>query len=161
MKNMTKEKIQGIIIVILLLIIAFGGSYFASEVKKCGNATEEKEIEFIDISYKDYKKMKKEDVLSIIYIARPGCSFCQQQQPILKQIAQEYNLNINYLNTDDMKEDEIEELIDSYDVFEDGKNFGTPTILLVKKNKILDSVIGYKEKNSIISFFKEHKIIKE
>lgn len=161
MKNMTKEKVQGIIIVILLLIIAFGGSYFASEVKNCSYSTETKEVELNSISYKEYKELKQKDDLSIIYIARPGCSFCQQQQPIVKQIMQEYDLKVNYLNTDDMSSDEVEELIASYDVFEGGENFGTPTILLVQKKKIVDSVIGYKEKASLVSFFKEHKIIKE
>lgn len=161
MKNITKEKVQGIIIVILLLIIAFGGSYFASEVKKCGDNTETKAVELTSISYKEYKEIKKQDELSIIYIARPGCSFCQQQQPIVKQIMQEYDITVNYLNTDDMTQDEADELINSYDVFEGGKNFGTPTILLVQKNKIIDSVIGYTEKTSLLSFFEEHKIIEK
>lgn len=161
MKNMSKEKVQGIIIVILLLIIAFGGSYFASEVKKCGDTTETKEVELTSISYEEYKELKKKDELSIIYIARPGCSFCQQQEPIMKQLANSYDLKVNYLNTDNMSSDEVEELIASYDVFDGGENFGTPTILLVKNKKIVDSVIGFKEKDSLLSFFKEHKLIKE
>lgn len=161
MKNMSKEKIQGIIIVILLLIITFGGSYFASEMKTCSNNTESKEVELASISYSEYKKLKKEDDLSIIYIARPGCSYCQQQEPIVKQIMQEYGLMVNYMNTDDMSSEEIEELINSYDVFKGGDNFGTPTILLVQKGKIVDSTIGYSEKDALVSFFTEHELIEK
>lgn len=161
MKNMSKEKIQGIIIVILLLIIAFGGSYFASEIKNCSVNTENKEVELTNISYTEYKEIKEEDELSIIYIARPGCSYCQQQEPIVKEIMQEYDLTFNYMNTDDMSSEELEELINSYDTFEGGDNFGTPTILLVQKGKIVDSNIGYSEKEALVSFLTEHNLIEE
>lgn len=162
MKNLSKEKVQGIIIVILLLVIVFGGSYFISEIKSCDtNNTTSSEKSLNSISYEEYKELKKEDDLSIIYIARPGCSFCQKQEPIVKELIKEYDLTINYMNTDDMSSEEIEELINSYDVFEGGEKFGTPTILLVQKDKIVDSTIGYTEKDSLIEFFTKHELIKE
>lgn len=162
MKNLTKEKVQGVIIVILLLIIVFGGSYFLSEMKTCKENdvyTSEKSLN--SISYQDYKELKNKDAMSIIYIARPGCSYCQQQLPIINQIISEYDLNINYMNTDNMSEDEIDELIASYDVFDGGKNFGTPTILLVKGGKIIDSNIGYNDKDKIVALFTKYELIKK
>ena len=162
MKKTDKEKIYKGIIVVLLLIIAFGGSYFASELKEnsCKQTATTNELK--SISYSDYKKLKAGKELSIIYVARPGCSFCQQQSPIVKQILGTYSdLTINYMNTDNMGSSDLEEFIKSYDVFKGGENFGTPTFLIVGNNKIVDSKIGYTEQDSLIQFFKDHKLIKE
>ena len=157
MKN--KENIYKGIIIILLLVIAFGGSYFASELKNNNCKTEENDKELVSVSYSDYNKLKKEEGVHIIYVARPTCSYCQKQEPIVKQIASSYDVTINYLNTDNMSGDDLNDFIDSYDVFDGGQNFGTPTFLIVGDNKIKDSIIGYTEQANLIDFFSKYNLI--
>lgn len=159
MKN--KENIYKAIIIILLLVIAFGGSYFASELKDTGCKTEEKTNELTTVSYSDYKKLKDEKGSHIIYVARPTCSYCQKQEPIVKQILSSYDVEINYLNTDNMSSEDLNDFINSYDVFNGGENFGTPTFLIVGDKKIKDSIIGYTEQANLIDFFTKYDLIKE
>ena len=159
MKN--KENIYKAIIIILLLIIAFGGSYFASELKDTNCKTEAKNNELTNISYSEYKELKNEEGSYIIYVARPTCSFCQKQEPIVKQILNTYDIDINYLNTDNMSSADLNDFINGYDVFDGGENFGTPTFLIVGDEKIKDSIIGYSEQANLIAFFTKYNLIKE
>ena len=162
MKKNNKENIYKGIIVVLLLVIVFGGSYFASELKNnCSGSTKAEAKELTQISYADYKNLKKGKDLSVIYVARPTCGYCQKQEPIVKSIKGEYDVEFYYFNTDEVSQGDLEEFIKSYDVFKGGENFGTPTFLLVQKGKIVDSLIGYNEKDSLVSFLKDHKIIEE
>ena len=159
MKN--KENIYKAIIIILLLVIAFGGSYFASELRNTNCNTSEKNNELITISYNEYKELKAEEGSHIIYVARPTCSFCQKQEPIVKQILNSYDVEINYLNTDNLSSQDLNDFINSYDVFNGGENFGTPTFLIVGDKKIKDSIIGYSEQANLIDFFTKYNLIKE
>ena len=159
MKN--KENIYKGIIIVLLLVIAFGGSFFASELKnKNCNMTEEVR-DVTNISYNNYKELLKGKDTSIIYIGRPGCSYCQKQLPIVKQILSSYDIVINYLNTDNLSSEELNELISGYDAFNGGENFGTPTFLIVGNNKVLDGIIGYTERDNLVDLFSKYNIIKK
>ena len=159
MKN--KESIYKGIIVVLLLIIAFGGSFFASELKNNSCNSNEEVRDVNNISYSNYKELLKGKEWSIVYIGRPGCSYCQKQLPIVKQILNSYDVVVNYLNTDNLSSEELNELISGYNAFNGGENFGTPTFLIVGKNKVEDGIIGYTEKDNLIDLFSKYNLIKE
>lgn len=168
---MKKDSIKTIIIVILVLVIVIGGSFVASMLgvnseNNIGGSSYGKEQESIPedeqgdlnmINIDQYLSLKQESNLSIIYIARPTCSYCQMQEPIVKNLVYLYNINVNYLNTDELDEDGFNQLIASDEYFNEG--FGTPLILLVKDNKIVDKAPGYHSKNELITFFQNNGII--
>lgn len=160
LQSTKKEKIQGIIIAILSLIIVLGGAYFASELKYC-DVKEPVEL-LQDIGMTEFTTLLNDKEASIIYIARPGCGFCKQQEPIVEKIVEEQGLTVHYLNTDNLSEDEFYSLVkvDTGLFGEDGKDFGTPTILVVKSGKILDAVVGYKEEEALLEFFDKNGLIK-
>ena len=75
-KGTKKEKIQSIIIAVLSLIIVFGVAFFASELKYCDV---KEEIQLEEIGMNEFITLLNDESASIIYIARPGCGYCQQQ----------------------------------------------------------------------------------
>lgn len=155
-----KEKIQSVIIAVLTLIIVLGGAYFASELKYC----EVKEpVELLqEIGMTEFTTLLNEEEPSIIYIARPGCGYCQQQEPIVEETVEEYGLTVHYLNTDNLTETEMYSLfaVDKELFGEEGKDFGTPTTLVVKSGKIVDSVVGLTSKEGLVELFTKNDLIK-
>ena len=176
MDNKKKEQIKTVAIIVLLLVIVFGGSYFASEVKSNKNTSsktttptnnnqndteisEDKQAELNSIDIDKYLSLKKGSDKSIIYISRPTCHYCQQEDPIIKNIVYETKVTVNYLNTDELDDDGNTKLIKSDDYFSEG--YGTPLILVVQKNKIVDKIEGLTSKEDIVSFFKKYDFIKD
>ena len=66
----------------------------------------------------------------------------------------EYNIKINYLNTDELGEDGNSKLISSDEYFAEG--YGTPILLLVGNGKIINQVDGLTTRDEYINFFKEN-----
>ena len=180
MDSKKKEQIKNATIIILVLVIVFGGSFLASEVKsdksKSNNTTttnkqennttsnddeisEDKQAELNSIDIDKYLSLKKGSDKSIIYISRPTCHYCQQEDPIMKNIVYETKVTVNYLNTDELDDDGNTKLIKSDDYFSEG--YGTPLILVVQKNKIVDKIEGLTSKEDIVSFFKKYDFIKD
>lgn len=119
MDDKKKEQIKTVAIIVLLLVIVFGGSYFASEVKSNKNTSsktttttdkqkdtttdsddnteisEDKQAELNSIDIDKYLSLKKGSDKSIIYISRPTCHYCQQEDPIIKNIVYETNVTVN------------------------------------------------------------------
>ena len=183
MDDKKKDQIKTATIIILLLVIVFGGSYFASEIKSNKNTSsktttttdkqkdtktdsddnteisEDKQAELNSIDIDKYLSLKKGSDKSIIYISRPTCHYCQQEDPIIKNIVYETKVTVNYLNTDELDDDGNTKLIKSDDYFSEG--YGTPLILVVQKNKIVDKIEGLTSKEDIVSFFKKYDFIKD
>ena len=180
MDSKKKEQIKNATIIILVLVIVFGGSFLASEVKsdksKSNNTTptnkqennttsnddeisEDKQAELNSIDIDKYLSLKKGNDKSIIYISRPTCHYCQQEDPIIKNIVYETKVTVNYLNTDELDDDGNSKLIKSDDYFSEG--YGTPLLLVVQKNKIVDKIEGLTSKGNIVSFFKKYGFINE
>lgn len=156
-----KEKIQGIIIAVLAIIIVIGGSFFASELKYCKSNS--KDVELEEIGMTEFTTLLNGESAEIIYLARPGCAFCQKQEPIVKQIIAEHDVVFHYLNTDNLTQDQFNAIIDldeDESLFgENGKKFGTPTILIVKEGKIVDAQVGYTEKAEFEKFLQNNGFI--
>ncbi len=178
MKKKTKENLKTASIVVLVLIIVFGGSYFVSELSGKNsqysqsststdesNAIETEDIpedeqgELNNIDIDEYLTLKKGSEKSIIFIARPGCPWCQLYTPIMKNMVYLYGIKVNHLNTDELTEDGVSKLLASDDYFSEG--YGTPLTLIVQNNEIVDMIAGYTTKDSTIQFFKDNGIINE
>lgn len=119
---------------------------------------DEERKELNNISIDDYLSLLNGEEASIIYIARPTCSHCQVQKPIMENLVFKYeNLKINYLNTDELDNEGIKKLQSSDEFFNEG--WGTPTTLIVKGGKIVDSIAGETSGASLVELFKKYGII--
>lgn len=183
MKKETVEKVKSATIVVLVLIIVFGASYFTSELQECDNGgsstttsstdtnsssdttstssdiPEDEQGDLNDIDIDEYLDLKEDDKASIIYIARPTCHYCQQMEPIVRNIVYEYDVKVNYLNTDELDDEGQSKLIKSDDYFSEG--YGTPLLLVVKDDKIVDIQEGLSDKDTTVKFLKDNGFINE
>lgn len=182
MKKENVEKIKSATIVVLILIIVFGASYFTSELQECENGgsttttsdtsssstdttstssdiPEDEQGDLNEIDIDEYLDLKKGSKASIIYIGRPTCHYCQQMEPIVKNIVYEYGIKVNYLNTDELDDEGQADLIESDDYFSEG--YGTPLLLVVKDDEIVDIQEGYTDKDTTVNFLKDNGFIDE
>ena len=177
MSKKTIEQIKTAAIIVLALIVVFGGSYYASELKNCdpngtggttesidtndtaytSDISESEQADLTSIDIDDYLALKAGSDKAIIYIARPTCSFCQQQEPIMKNIVYEYGITINYLNTDELDNEGLTALVQSDDYFSSG--LGTPLTLIVQDDKIVTYKEGLTSKDDLVSLFQEQELI--
>ena len=87
--------------------------------------------ELIDTDVKLFKKIQSSDKVSIIYMARPSCIFCNNFEPIVRETAAEYSLDMYYTNIDEWTSRDAEKyLYSTLNKFE-----GTPTVLIMYKGR--------------------------
>ena len=155
--NLLKE--VGIFAVVVLVL---GLAFFASK----GNGKEIKPGDFINITLDEYLEKLQGEEKSIIYVARPTCSWCQKETPILKKIIGKYDLNVYYLNTENFYDSSIGDYTEdgykfmaSSEKYKDG--FGTPNTIIVQGGKIVDGAFGYVEANELTNLLKSNGFINE
>lgn len=154
-------------LIIAILVLALFGILFAISENKNEKFiepetfSEEEQAELKNVTVDDYLALKAGSDVSVIYIARPTCSHCVTQTPRMKYIKYKYGVEINYLNTDEFNEDgtDYDKLVASDSFFDEG--FGTPTILIVQNDKIIDSVSGESDISDVVELFKTHGLIKK
>ena len=173
MKNNTKWIIIGIAAIVLLVIASAIGSnkqntppkdsedvevIVSNAEKESEKASQEDLQDFPEIKMDQYLEYYNGEEGKIVLLARPTCHYCQIAEPIIKKIAQDYNLNIEYLNTDNFSEEDNSKLMNSDEFFKEG--YGTPILLIVGQSKIINKVDGLTDTAHYIKFFKENGFIK-
>lgn len=119
------------------------------------STSEMKEPNQIDVyQYLEYREASE---ATIILLARPTCGYCQIAEPIIKNVAYRYNLEINYLNTDNFTEEAQALFVQSDEEFSSG--FGTPLLFIVKDGAIIDEVDGLTDRAHYIEFFRANGFI--
>nr|MBP3258556.1 hypothetical protein [Bacilli bacterium] len=110
----------------------------------------------------EYKKLIKSGEKEVFILATSTCKFCLAEHPVLIDIAKETGAKINYLYLDYMfnSQEEYDEFMSSLKWFEDNTDWGTPTTLIVKNKEVRNYLSGYREKDEVISYYKENGIIK-
>lgn len=167
MKKETVEKVKNTTIVVLVLIIVFGASYFTSELKECDNGgsstttSSTNKGDLNEIGIDEYLDLLKGDDASIIYVARPTCHYCQEMEPIVKNIVYEYGIEVNYLNTDELDDEGQADFIESNDYFDEEGGYGTPMLIVVKDDEFVDVLEGLTDKDTAVNFFKDNGLIEE
>lgn len=176
MKNNKILIILGIVLAVILIIICSmvgtdsnntktdkvmedGQTIVTNAQKESEAVKDEEKKEFTQINVDKYLEYYAGEENKIILVARPTCHYCQIAEQILQNISFKYNIEINYLNTDEFSDDDQTKFINSDDTFKDG--FGTPFLLIVSNNKIVSSVNGLTDEAHYISFFKTNGFINE
>ena len=156
-----KKILQGV--GVALVVLAVLGLAFAVSNTSNGSS---KAFEFVNITIDEYLAKMQESEKSIIYIARPGCSWCQKESPIIKSLGSQYDLTIYYLNTDPFWDSEAQtyseegqKFINSSEKYADG--WGTPNTIIVQNGEIVDGEFSYVEKSALKDLFKRNGFINE
>lgn len=113
---------------------------------------------FTEINIDTYFEYYNGSENKIVLIARPTCQYCQIAEPIISKVAYDYDLDINYLNTDNFQNDDAKRFMESNEKFNEG--FGTPMLLIISNNKIVDMIDGLTDYAHYEKIFKDNKFIK-
>lgn len=143
MKNNNLYWWCGISSFILLLFI----SAFISNA----NATLKEKSLFNEIAVADYLEMIKEDNLVYIYVGSSSCPVCQQIEPRLGDIIDEFKITINHLNLAAFSQNDYEDFINSHDILKG--DWGTPLLLIFNEGELQDHLIGYLGYETLREFF--------
>ena len=122
-------------------------------------------------NFNAYKKQIKKDEVTMIVYGYDGCGYCNRFQPVYNAVANKYNLDIYYFNSNKYDSKEYEKVI-NYDLTIPGKcgkgedfklsdGFGTPLTIFTKKGKVVDCIGGYVDRAALIEKLKEVKMISE
>lgn len=123
-------------------------------IKQAGEVNEDERTAPNQITIDEYLNLYKGSEEVLVLLSRPTCQYCQIATPIIENLIYEYNIKINYLNTDELGEDGNSKLISSDEYFAEG--YGTPILLLVGNGKIINQVDGLTTRDEYINFFKEN-----
>ena len=167
--------VLGVLLVVLLIVGASVGGKKSSTTEKSGGSSDSSSVldnaqkeseevsedemkDFVSININDYLDMKASDDKSIVLVARPTCHYCQIAEPILHKVAKEYDLDINYLNTDDFSQDDQTTFVKSDESFSEG--YGTPMLLIVGSDSIIDRINGLTDHDNYVEFLKTNGFVK-
>ena len=98
--------------------------------------------EFIQINMNEY--------LQYYTGSTPTCGYCQIAEPIIQNIAYQYNIDVHYLNTDNFSEEDQTTFVTSNEFFNTG--YGTPILFIVQNSTIIDKVDGLTDYAHYIDF---------
>lgn len=129
----------------------------AEITKEAGSVSDDERTLPDEITVSDYLDLYKSTEQSLVLISRPTCQYCKIATPIIENIIYETGVKINYINVDNISNDDNTSLISSDSYFSDG--YGTPLILVVGDNSIKDKIEGLTTKSDYESFFKQYGFI--
>lgn len=126
----------------------------------------EKNLTFV--SYDKFKELKSLHQLVVVVIGKATCDNCTVVRPILSNLANAYEIPIYYMTLDYMTSEERLSLVEDLEAMkfseelfvEEGKLY-TPTLLIIKNNKIIDYTIGLGNITSYTKLFKDTGVITE
>ena len=149
----------GLVIVIVLVgIFSSRGTEAQEEIEF--PLTLAGEVGLHEITYEEYENMVDNGDAFVVIIERTGCSYCQQYMPIVEEVANEKKIAVTYINTDNITQEDMEEL-SSKNKYLKKNQWGTPTTLFMLGDRIVDSISGYVDKDSVEEFFKDRVVLGE
>ncbi|MBR1376440.1 MAG: thioredoxin family protein [Bacilli bacterium] len=142
--NSENTRVYLLLAIFAILVLAIIGICINNS-KKSGKIVEE------------VKTLIGSDTPQVIYIMRDGCTYCERNVSNMESIVNEYGLKYYNIDIDDLKDEDAYELLTILGV--DTNNFGTPYMVIVKNNEVLDYLSGLPSYSNLFSFLKENGAI--
>ena len=99
------------------------------------------------------------DKYTFIELARDGCTYCIKQEPILEDLQKNYGLEYLYIDTRVINDSQLKYILEKIKV--DYDDFGTPTMAVIGKNGVSESIIGYKNEDYLANILNKYELIKD
>ena len=149
-----KPNKKGIIILLGILLVIVGICIFYQVDNKDKNTatevTSEESSEIMDDFYKYFNSKKTR----IIFYASSTCGYCKLETPIMEQIDKDYKINYLYVDASKLTKNDREKMLKELNI-----EPSTPTTVIVKDGKVLDTQVGYIDGGKMVEFLKENKIL--
>ena len=155
-----KDIILIALVVVLLIVAAIVTGNKDSKVDIELPVALEGDAGFNEITYSNYLEQIDSNEPFLVVIVKDGCGYCEMYEPILKEVADEYNLPINYINLTNLSEEEYNDLAQS-NAYLKKNQWGTPTTLFMLGDSVIDSIGGYVDKDKFVDFVKENFVVNE
>lgn len=155
-----KDIILVALVVVLLIVAAIVTGNKDSKVDIELPVALEGDAGFNEITYSNYLEKIDSNEPFLVVIVKDGCGYCEMYEPILKEVADEYNLPINYINLTNLTEEEYNNLAQS-NAYLKKNQWGTPTTLFMLGDSVVDSIGGYVDKDKFVDFVKENFVVNE
>ena len=110
------------------------------------------------IGLEEYEKLLDGKENSVVVVGQSTCAYCIQSKIILNKIAEEKDVEINYLNISYLTEEEGAEFEGSLDYFEE-EQWGTPLMLIVRDGKLIDIIEQLVTEDEYIEFLEENEVL--
>ncbi len=108
----------------------------------------------IDIDYSQFTDLVAKEDKSVVLVGRPTCSHCVAFKPIITKVANDYEVEIYYLNTD-----EITNETDFNNLWDFIEASGTPTTVIVGNDKLISSKEGELPREELVNWLGENGVI--
>lgn len=97
--------------------------------------------------------------LHILFLGRPTCTYCEQFEPVISGLSDDYDFEYNYINTDDLTSSGLSTLLEKLNI--DAENFGTPYLSITKNGEVVAEQSGYVDRETLFDFLQENGVISE
>lgn len=123
-------------------------------------------------NFDEYKKTVKKNETTMIVFGYSGCTYCNRFKPVYNAVANKYDLDIYYFDSDNYDSKEYSKVI-NYNLlvpakcgstakdFKLSEGFGTPLTIFTKKGKIVDCIGGYVNRTKLVDQLKTLDMISE
>ncbi len=98
------------------------------------------------------------DKYTFIELARDACTYCIKQKPILDDLEKNYGLNYLYIDTRKINDSQLKHILEKIKV--DYDDFGTPTMAVIGKGEVQESIVGYKNEDYLANILNKYELIK-
>ena len=147
-----------VVLIIVLSLFSTKGNEELEEVNYPLTLTGE--VGLNKMSYTQYEEKVANGDAFIVIIERASCGYCEMYMPIVEEVAKEKKIPIYYIDTDELTSEEANKLSTTNDYLKKN-NWGTPTTLFMLGDRVLDSIGGYTEKDSVVAFLKDRVVMGE
>lgn len=119
-----------------------------------------------------YEKLVDSKQVTVAVFGRDTCYYCNIYKPIYNAVAEKYDVDIYYFNSDSYDTAEYQKIMKlglkipaecnssgQESLLSDG--FGTPLTLITKKGKTVDCISGYVDRSTLISKLAENDLIEK
>ena len=102
-------------------------------------------------------KVKENKETFVLYVGSKTCSHCAEFKPKLEEVIDKYKLDVYYIDLANLSTSKYKAVMDKIN------SEGTPTTVYIVDGKTEDDprIVGARDKETIIEFFKEIGYIKE
>ena len=140
--------------------------------KYLNNIIPDSEIYYKTVStYKEYMALVNSKKITMAVFGRNSCSWCNKYKPVYNEVANKYNLDIYYFDSDSFDQAEYSKILNSglnipascTDTQKEeplSHGFGTPLTLYTKNGKVIDCISGYVDEDNLVKKLKSVGLIK-
>lgn len=150
--------IGAVVLVVLVALISTKGTKAEEEIDY--PLTLAGDAGLHQMTYNDYETMVDNGDAFIVVIERAGCGYCIQYMPIVEEVSNEKGIPMYYIDTDTLSTEEMDKLNNNNSYLK-RNSWGTPTTLFMLGDRVIDTISGYVDKETVLSFIDDKVVVGE